>query len=924
MEAELRDLEVSEQQLRRELELVHHQAEIRREHLKKTRDGKMQGDTYADCLWSVGLSSPLANRQIGHGLVAASFSTTHQSVDDDLTDNDLSYGDEDAAVSIFSRQPNRGMLSQQSTRDFLSKSKRPEVIDRETGHRVSAARYTGLHSSSDSSDDVEVIFVEESFLSTDSFSFGETKAASFSSSPRPRKDTRMDYSYLRKAARQTRTAGFPAGKIFSSEDASVHGHPRAIQYEVKHRDARGSSQPHEIISLVSSDESCHTLGGSRWSASKRKQQIKDLEIPSLSVIGKRSDPPTSVEKLRAQSVQAIIQEVSITPDRVTHLELTEQPMPKNPAAGSEVVVPLPAIEVIMMESHRFPDMVENDPKGASDDDGRTSGESTALSYTSSRTSLKSSSQETSSQESSSQESGVLRHEGKSAVQAPSSSFKPSGKSVSHISGRPRVTFLLPEAASDQASEYSASSSESSRVSVKNTGGRVDVIDLRDYDESTFDSKSGTTSQTVTSSAKSDMVDVTDMYEEDEDTVINTMPLAGTALAHDMGESVQDEHTCTDQSGTLMSDTVTDSLSSRVQRLIQKAKATRASSNESYESRSTLTFLIPDSLSESQTREEEKDSTPNATSMENADFAKVLEETIVPDFSTARHHSAANRIPARVMLAHPPTHDQGSLSTITMLPPRAGHNHAAQAATANIPSKKMTQIGLSYPDLRTIAPGMVTSTTGPRGEMTIHLLKSDDSSSVTMDFPDSLNDTLLPQKAMARPGSPVGASAPKSVTRLQKLMNSGRRLIGPKMSAPQPSSSRRSLDTVLSHQRNLNETWSVEGEPARHSLDSMSTSLDFQYSMSPRESFENDSPRGSQNSKAHETTDRKKTRERRLERVRKINRSFLPRHKTAKKDVSNSPQKDTVTRTKAETSGQVFEDRFAEVKRRVQEMRASPG
>jgi hypothetical protein len=908
MEAELRDLEVSEQHLRRELELVHRQAELRREHLKKTRIGKkdMQGDTYADCLWSVGLTSPLANRQIGHGLVATSFSTTHQSVDDDLTDRNLSYGDgdEDTTVSIFSRRPHRGMLSQQTAPEFLSKSNRSE-IKRNGGQRISAAtRYTGLRSNSDSSDDVEVIFVEESFLSTNSFSFGETKAAAFSSSPKPSQEpyTRMDYSNPRRAPYQT-SASAPTSQILSSEDGSVQDQPQAIQYGVQHQKARRSSHPLEIISLVSSDESCQTAGGSRWSASKRKQQFKDLEIPSLAVNSDTSHPPRALE---TQPTQNTIQTGSAIPDRVMDFELTEQPTSKKPAAASEEVTQLPAIEIIMMESHRFPDMVVDDPKAASGDEGRTSDESTALSYTSSRTSLRSSSQE----------SDALQSEGKSATpQPPSSFFKTSGKNLSHSPSRPRVTFLLPEAEDDQESEYSSSSSESSRIS--KSGGKVDVIDLRDYDDSTFDSKSGTTSQAATNSAELDLVDVTDMYEDDEDAVINTIPLAGTAFVNEFDENVQDEHTYTDQSGTLMSDTVTDSLSSRVQRLIQKAKENRASSNESYESRSTLTFLIPDSLSESQTREAERDSSPNAACRDNDDFLKVLKETIAPDFSTANHHSAANRIPARVMLARPPAQDQGSLSTITMLPPHAGYNHATQAAATSSPTKNVARKGLSYPDLRTIAPGMGPSATGPRGEMTIHLLKSDDSSSVTMDFPDSLNDTLLPQKAMARPAPPTESPAPKSVTRLQKLMSKGRRLMGPKQ--PAPSSSRRSLDTALSHQRNLNETWSVEGEPTRHSLDSMSTSLDFQYSMSPRESFENDSPRadGSPN-KANE--DRRKTRERRLQRVRKINRSFLPRNKAA----AESPlHEDATPTTKAETSGQVFEDRFAEVKRRVQEMRGSP-
>lgn len=195
MEAELQDLERSEQLLRRELELVHQQAEIRRQRLRITQDNDTSTpmDLISECLWPSTAEGPASNRLLGRRLVANSFSTSQKSMEDDSTDNYFSPTEDYSTTTFLSPT-----LSLEQSLDFGRNRDLVPVKEESKDDK----------NKSDSGEELEVIFVEESFLSTDSFSFGEiTKKSACEGSTKTKKLDRAsgDLSYLKKT--QSNSAG---------------------------------------------------------------------------------------------------------------------------------------------------------------------------------------------------------------------------------------------------------------------------------------------------------------------------------------------------------------------------------------------------------------------------------------------------------------------------------------------------------------------------------------------------------------------------------------------------------------------------------------------------------------------------------------------------------------------------------------------
>ena len=710
MKVELRDLERSEQLLRRELDLVHQQAELRRRRLRgNDDDGHLLPpvDIFTDCLWSPTRRQHQTSLSIGRDLVASSFSMSHKSTDDEWTDNYFSPLEEDSTMTNTS--PRKGR------KKYLAKGQRG----------------TG----SPSNDEHEVIFVEDSFMSTDSFSFGDV--------------TRR---YVHKNA-------------------------------VCQNELGNESRPIEIISMLSADLSQSP------SNETKKGNLGDpgmpISIESLD-FGSFDRIPTPISGGKVQSVTKVTNNGGENPSTKTSLALDQKT--RNSTIKSEMVEradTLESVEVVLEKPIPFKqDACSTNVSVQSQDSIYTTPERSENDRTKGAADM------------------VIDNE----------------------RSRPIVTFRLP--GSD-----GGSLSSIGRKSPK-------VIDLGDFDESILDSQSTSSasregnqaslgSLTHDTSGKrsqsSELVDLTEASESElelcnpiriasKDTSFSRWSTSSSSSwessrrgrasgvrapvaisSSDNHVVLNDEHTL----DTLDSDTC-ESLSSRVKKLIARAKANKAreAGHDTFESRSTLTFKIPESLSMT-----EEDETFSYLPEENKIPESRLQITAEPDIYQA-DGAQSQLVPARIMLSRPPRHDQGSLSSVTLPPP----NTTGQGKRSdNIFQKQYREASppVQSPNQSTIG------TKSSKDGMMVHVLNVDDDSSLTLDFPENLGHTF--NSGIRQKEETKAVKSPKSPSRIKRLIQTGKKFVSKKIAT---KSTPKQREVLYDHERleqALDNAWSVEGQ-----------------------------------------------------------------------------------------------------------------
>ena len=992
METELRDLEVSEQLLRKELELVHEQAEIRRQRLRRNgrNDTLPPRDIFSECLWPSNTEGQSSNRMLGRGLVAQSFSTSHKSIDDDLTDNYFSPTEDDSTGIYLSPQ-----TSLEQTRPLEPRGK----FDQQKSK-------SDLKTRPDDNEEMEVIFVEESFMSTDSFSFGEVTKKSVCSSSRLEKEIKSEndgFSYLRRAANHSCSSG-PDPICEKRSDS---------QKTQANQQVGGTAEPVEIISVLSIDrlssksEEVEQPGDPSMPIQVGSEDVASVESRSSSP--ETCDPPgTAVGSYHQATTQKpfITQEeksLRITAEKTCPAPYLRTSPPKYLEVNDSVdIQPLESIEVVVLEnSHKSAAVNETSimtPQtlGSESVDGDSINDKT-LNQCNTRI-------------------GGSHHAVHSyQVRGDRNSLRSShnNRSEKH---RPTVTFLLPtkgvEGPEGRNSHSSSDASLSTPWGSQNQSS--DIIDLRDFDESVlghnstssssdqFTQQSGSNSSTRVSSSDyssrvSEVLQTTETSKNgfaitlssaldksrrpatgsislrslssdsqrnnlselaslqskgssggvfrNESSGTNAIPDTKQPRSVEFGpesletiEKVQDKnhvipmeerqelplpngmHESSYGASTFEEDTC-ESLSSRVKKLIAKAKANnkRETGHDTFESRSTLTIDIPESLSITED-DEPAPSIQRKKALNDDDFEKAVADNISPEFTVA------NQIPARVMLARPGSQDQSSLSTVT-LPLQFKETHAKQS---NGPKKKRTNKGKTakYPDLMTIsdAPSK-RDENHVKGGMLIHISEADDDSSVTWDFPE----TLLPEQM-------IGEQRSKSPSRIQRLINTGKRFVSTKRKSPQNrEGSKVQHQSSADLERALQNTWSIEAQTVSQSHSAGADSVEFTYSISPNESVRQDETKqfkpsgsffkttGTPTGQPNEMAGRKLL-TKRLERVRKLNRSFFPKQKShvvpmeESKSAKEKRNVDIFSTVQTSASNSAFEERFEAMRQRVQEIR----
>eukprot|EP00977_Amphora_coffeiformis_P017337 scaffold5558_cov162-Amphora_coffeaeformis.AAC.3 len=979
MEAELRDLEVSEQLLRKELELVHKQAEIRRQRLRRNdrNDVLPPMDIFSECLWPSNREERSSKHMLGRGLVAQSFSTSHKSIDDDLTDNYFS-PTEDDSTGIY--------LSPQTS---LEQIRVPELRGEIGRQKAKSEHGTKL----DRNEEMEVIFVEESFMSTDSFSFGEVTKKSVCLSPLPEKKTKSEndsFSYLRQAASHSVSSGpDPIGEIRSGSQ----------RIKVNQQPGR-TAEPVEIISLLSMDrsssksEDAEQPGDPSMPISVGSEDFVSLESPSSS--RDRCDPSGTSVELRSQGSTHFPPKPQ---DEETHkrrpeknsvdLHLrTKQEQYLN-ANDSVDLEPLESIEIVALENGRI-------RKNTAADTFRV-----VTPQTFSQKSVHQDSINGKNDNQCTKGNTVVRH---------SRNTPRSSNNNRHERHRLTVTFLLPKNGVEVAEDGKSRVSSDCLSKPGDTKSQhFDVIDLRDFDESALGSHSTASSsgqsdqQLVSSSTRESSRDsssrvsaLLEMTESSESelafnpfssdldetyrsatgnsnvgslysgshgstpsarTSSHSKDSSGGATGNESSscytrsgsqqsgslndgpkrletiESVQDENRVTylsvrpelpppngthDSSygASTFEDDTCESLSSRVKKLIAKAKANnkREAGHDTFESRSTLTIKIPESLSITEDDEPEPAIHRNIPG-EDADLDEAIDDIISPEFV------GANRIPARVMLAQPGSQDQGSLSTVT-LPLQFKESRTRQCNRSKKTRAKKAKSS-KYPDLMAIADGPYSRNKNKdKGGMTIHISEPDDDSSVTWEFPETLlaGETPLKQRS-------------KSPSRIQRLIDTGKRFVSTKRKSPRNKEGIEGQHQSTGElEKALQDTWSIEAQLTNESHNTGSDSVNFTYSLSPNESVRRDGTNqftpSESSLKATNTTSHpdditgRKLFSKRLDRVRKLNRSFFPQQKSPRDLREDEKPKVVTDPTPAQTSpsNSAFEDRFEAMRQRVQEMR----
>ena len=748
--------------------------------------------------------------------------------------------------------------------------------------------------------------------------------------------------------------------------------------------SRAKSDPVEIISLLSVDQhSAEQPGDPGMPILVGSQDVNFLEIATSSSSRDKCDPPGSSLDLETPGVREPMIKPKVAREsftRTTHLQTLSEEQESN-VSDFQQMEPLESIEVVVLENGRLPAAVQAETKPLVTPDSVDNKSIEAHDCP---------------------KDGLLTKIETDSVTTPDNTSETNGDSrqahtnyqvVTHDRDhrtRPSVTFLLPER------DDSSTNASSSRGS----GNHMDIIDLNDFDESVLEQQSISSSQRRSkhhSHSSTSMPSFKEEYHSQASTLAEIADATGREAEQNkplrfgtMGSTVTRSRSTSSASGVVVLDSsqpgyrgsvehhslkrletidkvgetdevvflgsrpelppsvepysasygastfdetrdsdTCESLSSRVKRLIAKAKSNRREDgHDTFESRSTLTIKIPESLSLS----EDDKPIPQPISRREGNHTfdqeveSAIEDNIAPEFSTV-----TNRVPARVMLARPASHDQTSLSTLTL--PQLQESHSRRPNSKPSEERGNKRNG-KFPDILTIAKPSGGESSRDKDGTEIHISRADDESSVTMDFPESLSPAF-------RRARELSAERSLSTSRIRRLIATGKRFVSAKRFSPRNSNTvnEEPRQTTAELETALGDTWSLEAENTRRSLDTTSESLDFNYSLSPTDSLVRETPKrsvaSSISAREQSTTspgDEKRSKlASRRERVRKLHRSVYSRARSPQSVASDPPKKgaqsDSVqesTRAPSQQSTPSFEDQFAAMRQRVQEMRHLSG